>query len=71
MPKASKASQAQSKLKQIERMKKIEAPTSDDKKVSFSSPAAATQRPARHPAQNIGAVRILSCFPINLSNTVI
>jgi len=36
--KASKASQAQSKLKQIERMDKIEAPTSDDKKVSFSFP---------------------------------
>ncbi|HXT13868.1 MAG TPA: ABC-F family ATP-binding cassette domain-containing protein [Candidatus Angelobacter sp.] len=36
--KASKASQAQSKLKQIERMEKIEAPSSDDKKVSFSFP---------------------------------
>ena len=36
--KASKASQAQSKLKQVERMEKIEAPTSDDKKVSFSFP---------------------------------
>ncbi len=36
--KASKASQAQSKLKQIERMEKIEAPTSDDKKVSFRFP---------------------------------
>jgi ATP-binding cassette subfamily F protein 3 len=36
--KASKASQAQSKLKQIERMEKIEAPTSDDKKVSFAFP---------------------------------
>jgi ATP-binding cassette subfamily F protein 3 len=36
--KASKATQAQSKLKQIERMEKIEAPTSDDKKVSFSFP---------------------------------
>ncbi|HYG23132.1 MAG TPA: ABC-F family ATP-binding cassette domain-containing protein [Verrucomicrobiae bacterium] len=36
--KASKASQAQSKLKQIERMDKIEAPTSDDRKVSFSFP---------------------------------
>jgi ATP-binding cassette subfamily F protein 3 len=36
--KASKASQAQSKLKQIERMEKIEAPTGDDKKVSFSFP---------------------------------
>lgn len=36
--KASKASQAQSKLKQIDRMEKIEAPTSDDKKVSFAFP---------------------------------
>ena len=36
--KASKASQAQSKLKQIDRMEKIEAPTGDDKKVSFSFP---------------------------------
>jgi ATP-binding cassette, subfamily F, member 3 len=36
--KASKASQAQSKLKQIDRMEKIEAPVSDDKKVSFSFP---------------------------------
>jgi ATP-binding cassette subfamily F protein 3 len=36
--KASKASQAQSKLKQIDRMEKIEAPTSDEKKVSFRFP---------------------------------
>jgi ATP-binding cassette subfamily F protein 3 len=36
--KASKASQAQSKLKQVERMEKIAAPTSDDRKVSFSFP---------------------------------
>jgi len=36
--KASKASQAQSKLKQVERMEKIEAPGSEDKKVSFSFP---------------------------------
>jgi ATP-binding cassette subfamily F protein 3 len=36
--KASKASQAQSKLKQIDRMEKIEAPTGDDKKVRFSFP---------------------------------
>ncbi len=36
--KASKASQAQSKLKQVERMEKIEAPTGEDKKVSFSFP---------------------------------
>jgi ATP-binding cassette subfamily F protein 3 len=36
--KASKASQAQSKLKQIERMEKIEAPTSDERKISFQFP---------------------------------
>ncbi|MDQ6632610.1 MAG: ABC-F family ATP-binding cassette domain-containing protein, partial [Verrucomicrobiota bacterium] len=36
--KASKASQAQSKLKQIERMDKIEAPTNDEKKIKFSFP---------------------------------
>jgi ATP-binding cassette subfamily F protein 3 len=36
--KNTKAAQAQSKLKQIERMEKIEAPSSDDKKVSFSFP---------------------------------
>jgi ATP-binding cassette subfamily F protein 3 len=36
--KNTKAAQAQSKLKQIERMEKIEAPSGDDKKVSFSFP---------------------------------
>jgi ATP-binding cassette, subfamily F, member 3 len=36
--KASKASQAQSKLKQVERMEKIEAPTSEGRKVSFTFP---------------------------------
>jgi ATP-binding cassette subfamily F protein 3 len=36
--KASKASQAQSKLKQIERMEKIEAPMRDDKKIKFRFP---------------------------------
>jgi len=36
--KASKASQAQSKLKQVERMEKIEAPVGDDKKVGFRFP---------------------------------
>jgi len=36
--KASKASQAQSKLKQIERMDLIEAPVGDDKKVGFRFP---------------------------------
>ncbi|HUA69173.1 MAG TPA: ABC-F family ATP-binding cassette domain-containing protein [Candidatus Saccharimonadales bacterium] len=36
--KASKASQAQIKLKQIERMEKIEAPTNDESKIGFSFP---------------------------------
>jgi ATP-binding cassette subfamily F protein 3 len=36
--KNTKAAQAQSKLKQIERMEKIEAPTSDEKKINFSFP---------------------------------
>ncbi|MGH7942609.1 MAG: ABC-F family ATP-binding cassette domain-containing protein [Limisphaerales bacterium] len=36
--KNTKAAQAQSKLKQIERMEKIEAPASDDRKVRFSFP---------------------------------
>jgi ATP-binding cassette, subfamily F, member 3 len=36
--KNTKASQAQSKLKQIERMEKIEAPVSDEKKINFSFP---------------------------------
>ncbi len=36
--KASKAAQAQSKLKAVERMDRIEAPTSDNSKVSFSFP---------------------------------
>jgi len=36
--KNTKASQAQSKLKQIERMEKIEAPVADDKKINFSFP---------------------------------
>jgi ATP-binding cassette subfamily F protein 3 len=36
--KASKASQAQSKLKAIERMEKIDAPEADDKKVGFRFP---------------------------------
>jgi ATP-binding cassette subfamily F protein 3 len=43
--KASKASQAQSKLKQIERMDKIEAPANTDKKISFSFPQ--PQRPGQ------------------------
>jgi ATP-binding cassette subfamily F protein 3 len=36
--KNTKATQAQSKLKQIERMEKIEAPASDERKVSFAFP---------------------------------
>lgn len=36
--KNTKASQAQSKLKQIERMEKIEAPVGEDKKINFSFP---------------------------------
>ena len=36
--KNTKASQAQSKLKQIERMEKIEAPVDDDKKIHFQFP---------------------------------
>ena len=36
--KNTKATQAQSKLKQIDRMEKIEAPTGEDRKVSFSFP---------------------------------
>src|SRR5258706_279004 len=36
--KNTKASQAQSKLKQIERMEKVEAPTADDKKIDFQFP---------------------------------
>jgi len=36
--KASKAAQAQSKLKQIERMDRLEAPPDDDKKIKFSFP---------------------------------
>lgn len=36
--KNTKASQAQSKLKQIERMEKVEAPTSDERKIDFQFP---------------------------------
>jgi len=36
--KASKAAQAQSKLKQVERMDKIAAPTNDERKIGFSFP---------------------------------
>jgi ATP-binding cassette subfamily F protein 3 len=36
--KNTKATQAQSKLKQIERMEKIEAPTADEKEINFSFP---------------------------------
>jgi ATP-binding cassette, subfamily F, member 3 len=36
--KASKAAQAQSKLKQVERMEKLEAPVNDESKIGFSFP---------------------------------
>ncbi|HSU52722.1 MAG TPA: ABC-F family ATP-binding cassette domain-containing protein [Candidatus Dormibacteraeota bacterium] len=36
--KNTKAAQAQSKLKQIDRMEKVEAPTADDKKIDFQFP---------------------------------
>jgi len=36
--KNTKASQAQSKLKQIDRMEKVEAPTNDDQKIDFNFP---------------------------------
>src|SRR5215475_1235389 len=36
--KNTKASQAQSKLKQIDRMEKVEAPTSEDRKIDFNFP---------------------------------
>src|SRR3974390_2058928 len=36
--KNTKATQAQSKLKQIERMEKVEAPTSDERKIDFAFP---------------------------------
>ena len=49
--KASKASQAQSKLKQIERMDILDAPESDDKKIHNQVPAADAQRPARDDAE--------------------
>jgi ATP-binding cassette subfamily F protein 3 len=44
--KASKASQAQSKLKQIERMDLIEAPLAAEAKVKFRFPQPAAQRPS-------------------------
>ncbi len=45
--KNTKASQAQSKLKQIERMEKIEAPANDERKVELLLSAAAAQRAQR------------------------
>jgi len=47
--KASKAAQAQSKLKQVERMDKIAAPTTTPRR-SVSISAAAAQRPEGHHA---------------------
>ena len=49
--KASKASQAQSKLKQIERMDKLEAPESADKRVHIRISTTCPQRAAGHYAQ--------------------
>ena len=60
--KASKASQAQSKLKQIERMEKIEAPAGQEKTVSFRFPAAAAERPARDHAQGTFATPTATCW---------
>jgi ATP-binding cassette subfamily F protein 3 len=57
--KASKASQAQSKLKQVERMEKIEAPTSDDRKVSFSFP-----QPQRSGQRAITLKNIHFAYPV-------
>jgi len=57
--KASKASQAQSKLKQVERMEKIEAPTSDDRKVSFSFP-----QPQRGGQRSITLKNIRFAYPV-------
>ena len=51
--KATKASQAQSKLKQIERMEKIEAPVNDDEQDRFQFSAAAAQRAEGHHARRI------------------
>lgn len=74
--KASKASQAQSKLKQIERMEKIEAPSSDDKKVSFSFPQ--PQRSGQkvitlkdiHYAYNVGRVTTGAAGALENKNNV-
>ena len=63
--KASKASQAQSKLKQIDRMEKIEAPTSDDKKVSFSFP-----QPQRSGQRVIRLKDIHFAYPVRASEAL-
>ncbi len=60
--KASKATQAQSKLKQIDRMEKIEAPTSEDRKVSFSFP-----QPQR---SGLRAIRLLNIHQAYGENVV-
>ncbi len=62
--KASKASQAQSKLKQIERMEKVEAPTSDDKKVSFRFP-----QPQRSGQRVIRLKNIHFAYPVAVAAT--
>ncbi|HEU0037948.1 MAG TPA: ABC-F family ATP-binding cassette domain-containing protein, partial [Verrucomicrobiae bacterium] len=72
--KNTKAAQAQSKLKQIERMEKIEAPGGEDRKVSFSfpQPQRSGQRVIRlqkirfaYPdlARNSEAARVTPCAP--------
>jgi ATP-binding cassette, subfamily F, member 3 len=62
--KASKASQAQSKLKQIDRMEKIEAPSGDDKKVSFSFP-----QPQRSGHKVITLKDIHFAYPVRSSSS--
>ena len=57
--KASKAAQAQSKLKQVERMEKIEAPTSENRKVSFSFP-----QPQRGGQRSITLKNIRFAYPV-------
>ena len=52
--KASKASQAQSKLKQIDRMEKIEAPLAQREDGALPFPAAAAQRASRDQARERG-----------------
>lgn len=59
--KASKASQAQSKLKQIERMEKIEAPLHEDKKIRFRFP-----QPARSGLKVITLEKVRQAYGENV-----